>query len=117
RIDGGDVEQAVAGPATQAGEALGHPGGPLLLHGLDAGHLDPVLIVEGEVLRTVEWTADSDLDHAPGFDQPLLDRTAKRRAVEVLRAEVFVPRVGVGVEVHQAQSPVTPRERAQDAEW
>src|SRR5437773_1560761 len=48
RIDGVDVERAVDRAAAQAGEPLRDPGGPLLLHGLDAGDLDPVLVVELE---------------------------------------------------------------------
>src|SRR5207249_6435511 len=108
--------RAVDGPPAQAGESLGYPGGPLLLHGLDAGDLDPVLVVEGEVLGAVERSADADLDHASRLDEPFLDRAAKRRPVEELRAEILVPGVGVGVKVHHAQPSVAARERAQDTE-
>src|SRR2546422_1690297 len=116
RIDGVDVERAVDRPAAEAAEPFRHPGGPLLLHRLDAHDLDPMLIVEGEVLGAVERTADPDLDHASRLDEPFLHGAAERRAVEELRAEVFVPRVGMGVEVHEAEAPVAPRERAQDTE-
>src|SRR2546425_2044120 len=88
RIDGVDVERAVDRPAAEAAEPFRHPGGPLLLHRLDAHDLDPMLIVEGEVLGAVERTADPDLDHASRLDEPLLHGAAERRAVGELRAEV-----------------------------
>src|SRR3989449_7986471 len=116
RIDGVDVERTVDRPAAQARELLRHPGGPLLLHRLDAGDLDPVLVVEGEVLGAVQRTADPDLDHASGLDEPLLHGAAERCAVEELRAEVLVPGVGVGIEVYETESSVAARERAQDTE-
>src|SRR2546428_426174 len=80
-----DGERAVDRPAARASEPFGDPGRALLLHGLDAGALDPVLVVELEVLRAVERAADSDLDHPSGVDEPFLDGSAKRRPVEVLR--------------------------------
>src|SRR2546422_467132 len=43
-------------------------------------------------------------------------RSGRRRPVEVLRAEVFVPGIWVGVEVDEAQAPVAARERAQEGE-
>src|SRR5207245_398373 len=73
-------------------------------------------VVELEVLRAVERAADSDLDHPSGVDEPFLDGSAKRRPVEVLRAEVFIPRVRMRVEVHQAQSAMAARQRPQNAE-
>ena len=49
-------------------------------------------------------------------DQPLLERALERRAVEVALAVVLLPRVGVGVEQHDAERPVDGGVRAQLAE-
>ncbi len=116
RVHRVDVERAVDGAARQAGELPGHPREPLLLHRLNADDLEPVRLVEREVLGPVERAPDPDLDHAPRVDQALLDGTAERRPVEVLRPEVFVPSVGVRVEVHDAKGAVPAGHRAKHAE-
>src|SRR5881397_1784497 len=116
RIDGVDVERAVDRAAAQPRQPLGRPRGALLLHGLDAQHLDSALVVEREILRPVQRPADAHLDHAAPVDGALLDGAAKRRAVEELAAEVFVPRVGMRVEVHDAERTVAARQRAQDGQ-
>src|SRR2546428_457371 len=100
--------------AQKAAEPLAHPGDPLLLHRLDTDHLDPVLLVEGEVVGAVEGAADAHLDHAARVHEPLLDGPTERRPVEELGAEVLVPRVRVGVEVDEPDRPVAARERSQD---
>src|SRR2546428_704143 len=109
-----DVERAVDRSAPKAAEPLAHPGDPLLLHRLDTDHLDPVLLVEGEVVGAVEGAADAHLDHAARVHEPLLDGPTERRPVEELGAEVLVPRVRVGVEVDEPDRPVAARERSQD---
>jgi len=86
----------------------------LLLHRLDADHLDPVLLVEGEVFASVERAADAHLDHAARVQEPFLDGPTERRPVEELGAEVLVPGVRVRVEVHEPERPETARERSQD---
>src|SRR5437899_4879851 len=50
RIDGVDVERAVDGTAAQPRQPLGRPRRAVLLHRLDAEHLQPALVVEREVL-------------------------------------------------------------------
>src|SRR2546430_13073259 len=79
-----DVEGAIDRPAPEAAEPVAHPGDALLLHRLDADHLDPVLLVEGEVFASVERAADAHLDHAARVQEPFLDGPTERRPVEEL---------------------------------
>src|SRR5262249_17082200 len=104
------------GPAAQSAKAFGDPGRALLLHRLDPDDLDAVLIVEGEVLGAVERPANADLDHPSGIDQAFLDAAAEGRTVEELAAEVFVPRVGMSVEVHDAERPVAARDGSENGQ-
>src|SRR5207247_5796501 len=109
-----DVEGAVDRSAPEPAEPLAHPGDPLLLHHLDADHLDPVPLVEREVVGAVEGAADAHLDHAARVHEPLLDGPTERRPVEELGAEVLVPGVRMRVEVDETDGPVPARERSQD---
>ena len=84
------------------------------LHLIDVDHRDAVLAMEVEVVFAVHRSADADLDEPPAVDQPLFDRAAERRAVEVLAAEVLVPRVDVRVELHEPERTVAPGERTQN---
>src|SRR5262249_12242930 len=57
--------------------------------------------------------ADAHLDRALPVDETLLHGAAEGAAVVVGQAEVAVPRVGVRVEVHEAEAAVLAREHAQ----
>src|SRR5215510_8847059 len=69
--------------------------------------------VEIEVFRAVERAADTHLDRALPVDETLLHGAAEGAAVVVGQAEVAVPRVGVRVEVHEAEAAILAREHAQ----
>src|SRR5262245_29869421 len=114
RVHGVDVEGAVDRPALELLEALDRPRGAALLDDLDPDRFEAVFSVEVEVVRSVERPADADLDHAAAVDQFLLDRPSEGGSVEVLGAEVLVPRVRMRVEVDQAQPPMPSREGPED---
>ena len=116
RIHGIDVEGAVDRPAAEPLQAGGDPVDAALLDDFDPDGLDPVGVVEGEVLRPVQWPPKADLNEAPGVHDPFLHRPPEGRPVEELVAEVLVPRVGMGVEVDDAERTVAPGERAQDGQ-
>src|SRR5439155_11694094 len=95
-------------------EPLHGPRDAVLLHRLDANDFHAVLILEREILRSVQRAANAGLDHAARIHGSLLDGATERRAVEELRAEVLVPRVGMRIEMDDADGPVPARDRAQD---
>ena len=68
---------------------------------------DAVGLGPREAIRIVETASDTDLDHPPGIDQPLLDGPAERCPVTVGLPELLVGSVEVCVEVNQADRPVS----------
>jgi hypothetical protein len=79
----------------------------LALHHADVDRRHAEIALVREVLRlAVHRPADADLHVARRIDQPLLDRAAERRAMEVLAAEVVAPGVDVRVELHERDRPV-----------
>lgn len=72
------------------------------IHDADALSLAPVIVG-----LAVERAANTDLDGALGIEQAFLDRAAERRAVgQFVVAEIAVPGIGMGVEMHHADRPV-----------
>src|SRR5215211_7705846 len=58
------------------------------------------------VVLVVDRTPHPDLYGARGIEEPLFDGPAERRTVRMLFAEVGVPGVRVGVELHEGQRPM-----------
>jgi hypothetical protein len=69
---------------------------------------------EVAVLEIVDRAAQADLDGAAAIEKPLLDGTSKRRSVGQLEAaEIAVPKVGMGIEMHHADGAL-PAQRPKD---
>ena len=62
-----------------------------------------------EVFAGVQRPAEAGLDGGPRVDQALLERPPERGSVEVLLAEVTVPRVAVRIEVDERELAVNAR--------
>ena len=103
-----DVDRPVAEALAQLVDDLAHA---LVV---DVGRRDdaesePAVVLE--VLLAVQRSTRADVGQRLGVEEALLDRPAERGAVGVLGAEVGVPGVQVGVEVHQRDRAVLLRRR------
>ena len=67
---------------------------------------DAALLLPREFLRARPVAAQADLDVSPWLDVPLFDEPVHRRPVRDLDAEDLRARVGVGVEVDEAEPAV-----------
>src|SRR5581483_1976982 len=69
----------------------------------------------GIVVALVERAANADLYDAPGIEQPFFDGAAERRSVSVfVAAEIGVPGIAMGVEMHHAERRLTLGDAAHD---
>src|SRR5215212_8733718 len=99
----GDVDLRVAGSSADTVYHLRYPELAYLVRRDEVeAHLARVV----PIAPVVDRTPHPDLDGARGIEESLFYGPPERRAVRVPLAEVGVPGIGVGVELHEGKRPV-----------
>src|SRR5829696_1838636 len=99
----GDVDLRLAGPLA---DTVYHPRYPELADLVRRDEVEAHLARVIPIPPVVDRTPHPGLDGARGIEETLFDGTPERRAVRVLLAEVGVPGVGMGIELHEGQRPM-----------
>src|SRR5262249_1960704 len=91
-IDAIDVEGHVGRPGGEAADIVDQGGHTALLDSIDVDHRDAVLGMKLKVLLAVHRPANANLNESTAVHQTLFDRAAEWRPMEVLAAEILIPR-------------------------
>ena len=104
RVNHVDVERDVGRRIGERARELLDPARPFAADIVAGQHGHAMISRKLQVRRRVQGALDSDRDHAPGIDDPVLDGAAERRSVAPLVAPHDVDRVKVAVKVKQGET-------------
>jgi hypothetical protein len=113
-IDGINIQCDVNRLATECLEVAPEERDATVMKFLGGDHFYFVLFGEVEIVFVVDLAAQAYLQECALQDEIFLDRAAKRRAVGIAAAEIFVPQIVVGVELNDCDWAVKFVDRAQE---